>query len=155
MTKSGLEAGDFLCLLIEADEVSPPMIGRAVDVLMDVSEDPAKARKYAQTLLVAFEGYERLPQEIYEIEDCRQYLQALTDAWPYWMHFLAPLPDQWAMVLRALLPASPDQQEISSLLDRLASAMFALHRQIGLPESESTKTVEEAIRAVGLALKGC
>lgn len=155
-----------IALLFSRDEVATHHIGRSTDDLLCLSDDARLSRQLAHGLFLAFEGYDSDPREIHEIPECRAYLQALHHQWPYWMHFLAPVPDQWAMLLLCLLPnntptgipAAPpgtraiDTAALRRLLKQMTLAMMHLHEHHATPENDAQRLFMASTEAISAAM---
>lgn len=94
-------------LRITASEVLNQQIGRCVDELMHLSDHPERVKRLMCGLIIEVEGLEEDARELHNIPECRRFFKALFTQWPHWMHFLAPLPDQWrTLALCVLTPES-------------------------------------------------
>lgn len=96
-----------ICLVFDREEVANPRVGRCVDDLMYLSNSAEHCRRFANSVVFVFDGYNDDPREVHEIPECRAFLATLNAHWPYWMHFLAPIPDLWATFLLCLTPPGP------------------------------------------------
>lgn len=150
-----------ICLMISREEVINPRVGRSVDDLMHLSTCPDRTRRFAHTVLLAMDGWNDDPREIHRIPECRAYLTALTAQWPYWMHFLAPIPDLWGVLLMAQMPPtkrvqlSPgqfaveyDRTALRQLLSNLVNAMNDLHQHHGLDVKTRQQIFEVTMQAI-------
>jgi hypothetical protein len=150
-----------ICVVVSRDEVDNPRVGRSVDDLMHLCGTRENTERFASAVLLVFDGYNDDPRAIHEIPECRQYLSQLHAQWPYWMHFLAPIPDQWSMLLLSLLPRAQritmpngavashyDEQHMRDLLLHLTSAMNNLHKQHGIERALAKQVFDDAIAAI-------
>jgi hypothetical protein len=138
-----------------------PALDDCIDDLRRLIDDVALTRRFAGQLMIAFEGIERDPRQVHVIPACRDWLQALHRRWPYWLHFLAPVPDQWAMWLLAVLPPQTpvtlpngrrgrriDRVALDELLLILISAMQELHHHHQIPPEERQRITDAAFDAI-------
>lgn len=150
-----------ICLVIAREELMQPGVGSSLDTLLHLSSSEENARRFAGSVLLAFDGYNEDPRPIHAIPECRAYLGALTAQWPFWMHFLAPIPDQWSLLLLTLLPpgqrsALPDGrfgqefdiEAMEALLTHQVQAMNNLHQMHKLAPKLCHQVFHQAISAV-------
>lgn len=158
---------DCLCLVFSRSEVESGRIGRAVDDLMCLSDSPVLANQLQHGLLIVFDGYNHDPRDIPEIPECRTYLRALHAQWPYWMHFMAPIPDQWGLLMASLLPqhgttSHPtthahgtfiDPEDMTQLLKQMTDALNRLHVHLQTPVDTQRRLFHTTMDAIDQALK--
>ena len=147
---SGLEAlstdATALVLAIDLDQVTGLALDHCVADLEHLSGSAARTRQFAGAVYLAFNDLDRDPRQVHAIPECRTVLQALHARWPYWLHFLAPVPDLWTVWLLSLLPQTPverlpdgrvgrrmDPVALEELMLDLTLAMNDLHDRHKLP----------------------
>jgi hypothetical protein len=147
---SGLESlgadVSALVLAIDLDQATGLALEHCVDDLVHLSGSAERTHQLAGAVYLAFNGLERDPRQVHAIPECRAVLQALHARWPYWLHFMAPVPDLWTVWLLSLLPQTPeerlpdgrvgrrmDPQALEELMLDLTLAMNDLHDQHKLP----------------------
>lgn len=153
-----------ICLVISREEVMNPRVGRCVDDLMHLSGSRERTEQFAGAVLFVFEGWDHDPREIHAIPECRAFLSALTAQWPYWMHFLAPIPDLWAVMLLSLIPPSKpvplpggrigrafDAPALRALLTNQTNAMNNLHQLHGLDLPTRQRIFQQAMQVIDAA----
>ncbi len=131
---------------------------------MLLSEDDRLRRQLAHGVLFTFSGWDADPREVSDIPECRRYLQALHKEWGFWMHFLAPLPDLWAVLLLSLVkkgeqlpprgkrrPIVVDPTEVTALVTGMALPLDLLHDDMGLDDRERAEIFERSMAAI----EGC
>jgi len=160
--ESGWENGTFdaLVLRIWPDELDPPRIGAAMAQLLPLAEDPQKVRHYRQRLLLEVCGWGDVAL-VDRYRQLRPFMQALDAQWPYWMHFLSLEDDQWAMLLRCLLPdddpafvpGSVYSRRLAYLSARWSTAMVYLYRASALEHAQGDAVAEQATRMMERALR--
>ncbi len=143
------------------EEVEGFRVGRAVDDLMRLSDDARLRRQLQHGLVVTFSGYFADPREVFQIPQCRQFLKAVHAQWPYWLHFLAPLPDAWSVFLLCMLDSEAQSRKGSAVAAslpvravqdfqmELIGACTPLHNAMALPIDERFAIFERASRAIG------
>lgn len=155
---------DAICLIFGREEVSNPRIGRCVDDLLHLSTSREFTLRFASSILFAFDGYNDDPREVHAIPECRAFLRTLNAHWPYWMHFLAPIPDLWATFLLCLTPpAAPvalgpgtfgreyDPEAFKTLLFEQLQAMNNLHQHHALDVPTRQRIFQTAMQAINEA----
>lgn len=162
---------DAICLVFSRAEVCALRVGRAADDLMHLVEDAQLRRKLAHGLFFSFEGWDEDPREVHAIPECRRYLQALNSQWPYWLHFLAPEPAMWGVLLLTLLDGphasgkatrreagqsahTVDMPKVHALLEAMLRPMNMLHRDMALAALESDAIFDNSMAAVQAVLHG-
>lgn len=152
---------DCIVLVIDREEVERLQVGRAVDDLMTLSESPQLRRQLAHGVLFTFSGWDEDPREVTDIPECRAYMQALHAHWRYWLHFLAPLPDIWAILLLCLVDGKPepqpdgrlakriDPEQVQQVVAGMVLPLAVLHKDMGLPDAEHKQVLQKSIDAIG------
>lgn len=155
-----------ICLVFSRQEVEGLRVGRAVDDLMTLSDNARLFRQLQHGLFLTFDGWGDDPREVHQIQACRDYLAAIHRQWPYWLHFLAPVADQWAVLLLCLAgriaPAqgtrpgmkamSVEVGEIHELVDGMLAPLSALHDAMGLTQDEGAAVFDRSLEAIAEAL---
>ncbi len=103
--------------------------------------------------------------EVHQIAQCRDYLAAVHRQWPYWLHFLAPSPDMWAVLILCLAtrtaPAaatggkkgtSIEAGEIGAMIEGMLQPLSLLHDTMGLSQEEGHAIFERSLRAIGATM---
>lgn len=161
---------DAICLVFSRDEVCGLRVGRAVDDLMRLAEDEHLRNMLAHRLFFSFEGWDEDPREVHAIPECRSYLQALNAQWPYWLHFLAPEPAMWGVLLLNLLDGphagghaehraagrsthGVDMNPMHALLVAMLRSMNMLHAGMGLSRLQSEAIFTRSMAAVQAVLR--
>lgn len=150
-----------ICLVFSRQEVEGLRVGRAVDDLMRLSEDMRLCRQLQHGLFVTFDGWDTDPREVHQIPQCREYLTAVHRQWPYWLHFLAPMPDMWAVMLLSLAsstaPAgmdglkagsSVDMGEVDMLIQNMLQPLQLLHDTMQLSDGEGEVILTRSMEAI-------
>jgi len=152
---------DAIVLDFSRQEVEGLCVGRAVDDLMLLSDDRRLRRQLAHSVLFCFSGWDADPREVNDIPECRRYLQALHQQWNFWLHFLAPLPDMWSVLLLCLVEKGEHQPwdgqrrafrvnpvEVKSLVTAMVLPSRLLHDDMGLAERERAEIVDRSLAAI-------
>ncbi len=162
---------DAICLVFSRDEVCGLRVGRAVDDLMRLSEDAQLRQALAHRLFFSFEGWDQDPREVHAIPECRRYLHALNAQWPYWLHFLAPEPAMWGVLLLTLLEGphagghaehrdagqsthGVNMNPVHELMEAMLRPMNALHADMALTRLQSDAIFTRSMAAVQSVLRG-
>lgn len=153
-------------MMFSRTEVEGLRSGRAVDDLMQLSDSARLRRQLAHGVFFSFDGYNDDPREVHQIPECRRYLQAVHAVWPYWLHFLAPEPGMWAVMLLCLagggetVPGtagrtghSTDGASIRGIVEGMLRPMNLLHAEMGLSEQESMELFMGSMGAIEETLR--
>jgi hypothetical protein len=157
-----------IVLVFSREEVMQLRVGRSADDLLTLTDDPQLRERFTHSIFLTFDGFDDDPREVHQIPQCRLFLQALNAQFPYWLHFLAPVPDLWAFVVMCLLepqhvtpvPSTKPGQvawscDIAAVQDVLLSmvpAVRSLHADMGMPQDEGEKILDASMAAVFEAL---
>lgn len=156
---------DGLCLVFSREETQALRIGRSVDDLMLLTDDDRLRRQLAHGVFFSFDGWEGDPREVMFIPECRQYLRQLHAHWPYWLHFLAPQPELWSVLLLCL--ANPvqlasdrpgaakmtvDTGEVRKVVESMLLPLNLLHQDMGLGEAKRQEIFERSMGAIQAVL---
>lgn len=156
---------ELLVLEIHREEIEAGAVGRVASELMELSESPQLRRQLAHGVLFICGGYDHDPREIWQIPEICKFLSALAGQWNYFLHFLAPLPDFWAVLLLALADgqleaqasarscASADPAVVAALLDSMRAAAHLLHRDMQLSPEQSAAVLQRSAAAIEACFK--
>lgn len=146
---------------VVAGDIAP--ILQQLDFMIETRE---LAERWEGQLMVTFDGWDDDPREIAEIAEIRTYFAALTDAWPYWLHFSEKVGDTLPLVLRILCPGHIEQvtagmvgwsfddlDELQRQLLRLFAGMNVLYDRLELPESMNRRVTEEVAQLIESTLQ--
>lgn len=137
---------------VEACDIEP-LLAR-----LDPLTDSRRMALYWQgTLGFYFEGWDQDPRELYEIPEVRTYFRALTDAWPYWWHYIEKDGQAFSLVLGLLCRGRieftgdvsigwrfADQREIQRTIRALHDGVRRLYARLKLSEEDS-RLIEQQI----------
>lgn len=147
-------------IVIHAEDVRSARTGRVIDDLLHLSDSEDHLRQFAHGLqldLRPWPGDSRLPTAIPEV---RQFIQAIDQQWPYWMHFLHPNPTGWRQLLDCILPPRPlalhdaptqrryPREGLDRYIMRLSEALANLHEHYNLDEDQRTSIYGPSINAL-------
>lgn len=156
---------DALCLIFSREETQSLRVGRSVDDLMLLTDDDRLRRQLTHGVFFSFDGWEADPREVMFIPECRQYLRELHAHWPYWLHFLAPQPEMWSVLLLCL--ANPvqlasdrpsatkltvDTGEVRKIVEGMLLPLNLLHQNMGLGETKRQEIFERSMAAIQAVL---
>jgi len=147
---------ELMLLAIPRDEVEAGEIAPVAQQLGFLSETPEMAQRWEGRLGFVFEGWDDEPRETAEIPTIRDYFVALTEVWPFWLHFAEKVGDTLPHVLRllcrghveAVAPGAvgwvfDDLEEVRVQLLQLFARQNVLYEHLGLPESMNERITEE------------
>ncbi|MBX3608873.1 MAG: hypothetical protein KF871_03175 [Hydrogenophaga sp.] len=152
---------DRVVLTLDVHDAEPERLTLCVRDLKQLSASPAQIERFTGSVYFAFRGLERDPRQVHTIPECREVLRGLHGRWPYWMHFLAPEPDLWTVLLLCLLPLGPgvrlpsgrighelDRKALKNLVLDLTSAMHELHDQHRVALAARQRIFKNAMQAI-------
>lgn len=155
MQQAAKEA-DFLVMEFSRREVTSGLIGDALDRLLTLSDSPEHVRRFANGLTFVFQGFDQDPREIYEIPECRAYIQQLTRQWPYWFHFLERAGPSFSSLLCMLCEVKVsgrsksniatsfmNAEEVGCVVMRLFDGMNLLYEQHEFTDAENIAMTEQ------------
>jgi hypothetical protein len=150
-----------LVLTLDLADASGEGLGRCVEDLLHLSDNTLRVEQLSAGLYFAFNGLDRDPRQVHSIPECRDMLRALHQRWPYWMHFLAPVPELWTVLLLCLLPLGPgvrlpngrighelDRKALKNLMLDLSNALNDLHEQHKVPLASRQRIFKAAMHAI-------
>lgn len=155
-----VKATDFILLEFSKQEVQAGLIGTAVERLMLLSDSRENVEKFRGRVSFVFDGYGTDPREIYDIPEIVKYLGAMTDAWPFWYHFLEKEAESVGILTLALsgghaanqkdglTSVRTDVQRLQATMMRLFDGMNVLHEAMDLDESINMAITEEVVQAI-------
>lgn len=148
-------------MIVTRGEAEGLRVGSALDGLLQLVEDERLRRQLVHGLVLSFEGWDGDSLDPSDVPAFRSYLRALHEHWPFWLHFLAPLPEQWSMLLLGLLPSDSSDRagtpgplrrvefgEFWALMESLLAPMNLLHDQMRLGEAARHAVFDGSFAAV-------
>ncbi|ADC64114.1 hypothetical protein [Allochromatium vinosum] len=154
-----IPAGDALRLtvMISRGSVEACDIKLVLARLAPLADSRKVALYWQGTLSFYFEGWEQDPRELYEIPEFRAYFRALTDAWPYWWHYIEKDGQAFSLVLGLLCRGHieftgdvsigwrfADPDEIRRTIRALHEGVSRLYAWLKLSEEDS-RQIEQQI----------
>lgn len=97
------ESNVYNLVLIERPLVERMNIESPLQALKLMAIDAESARQFANCVGLCFEGYE-IEGEVYLDPKVQQYVRALTNRFPYWLHFASKDEDTLFVILNCLAP---------------------------------------------------
>jgi hypothetical protein len=152
---------DILVISITRESVMTCDIAPMLEKLTTLSSTREAALQWEGTLTFVFEGWDDDPRETAEIPEIRAYFAALTEAWPYWLHFAEKVGDTIPHVLRLLCRGRyerprpglvgwrfADFDDIKHLLARLYRGQNAMYDLLELPEEINERISQEIAQLI-------
>lgn len=156
-----------MVVTIPRAQVEDCNVAPALQQLEFMIETRELAERWEGQLTIAFAGWEEDARETAEIPAIRAYFGALTEAWPYWLHFAEKVGDTLPHVLRLLCRGHVEQvaagrvgwrfedlDEVRQQLLRLFLRQNALYERLQLPESMNRRISEEVAQLLESAFSG-
>lgn len=132
-----------------------------------MTETRELAERWEGRVAMVFAGWDADPREVVEIPEVRRYFASLTEAWPYWLHFIEKVGDSLPLVLgllclghrEAIAPgligwAFDDLEEVRKQLMLLFLRQNALYERLGLSESINQRITEEVAQLLESVFSG-
>ena len=117
-------------------------------------------------ITLCFEGWDDDPRETAEIPEIRTYFAALTEKFPYWLHYVEKSGDTFFHVLRLLCTGHYEQktpgmvawcfddlQEMQRICLHLVGQMDKLHRRHNIPCITNRRINEEIAQLIECTLE--
>lgn len=79
---------DPVIVVVSRLDVNANRIKPTLTTLQKFLADSQVTRRYKERVDICFHGYDDDPQELFEIQNVRKFVQQLDDAFPYWLYFL-------------------------------------------------------------------
>jgi hypothetical protein len=136
---------DHLFLVVSRRDVEAGDLSEIIGSLNHLISTVEIARKYRERVDISFDGYDRDPRELWEIQEVRAFAFKLDEQFPYWLFFLDKKLLGLQCLARCFLPPhlTEDAQRqihphrLGELLERRwFPALNALARSVGLNEIE-------------------
>jgi len=155
-------ASDVL-LCISHKAVVELHIAQAIDTLLNLTDEAKTAQRFAHRLSINFEHHTGDPIQAARDRQCLNYLFKLNEHWNYWLHFLAPTPENWLPILSSLAHAKltqPNQgaqpelridvriPNLKAALHPLALSAQQLHLSLELPPDEAFEVFSGSMDAI-------
>jgi len=92
---------DCIVILIPKSVVEQQDLDFTISGLEKLLVDEETIRKSKNKLTVGFDGYDDDPRELYEIDEVKDYIQAITVKFPYWLYFCSTKDHSLWIILMA------------------------------------------------------
>lgn len=155
----------LLVYAITRESVIARDIAPLLDKLRPLSQSRELALRYEGHIAFYFEGWEHDPREIAAIPEIRAYFAALTEAWPYWLHFIEKVGETFSQLLCLLCRGEyvavrdgmacwsfADLNEVQNLVLRLFADMNGLYETLDLPEALNERISQEIAQLLECSL---
>ena len=83
------DAVDFVNLVVSRRDVESEDPSATLRSLQRLTGSPLVARRFVERVDIAFEGYDHVAQELFEIQAVRKFVQQLDAHFPFWLFFLS------------------------------------------------------------------
>mgnify|MGYP006197167231 CR=1 FL=1 len=151
-----------ICPVFGREEVANPRVGRCVDDLMYLSNSAEHCRRFANSVVFVFDGYNDDPRELVDIPQVRTLLAQLEAKWPYWAFFFNQVDDSIKLLLSCAAGSrflgrgavEMDAQCVATALAHGFGGMNEVFDRFGFPESElelMSRGLVEVLEQAGMA----
>lgn len=122
-------------IVVSRSEVEARDPSSVLDALRALIASPDAARQYCESVDIAFQGYDTVREELFEIPEVREFVHALDEQFPYWLFFLDKSALGLQCVAHCFLPpflTAEARQRIhrEQLADLLSNRWFPAMNQI-------------------------
>lgn len=137
-----------------------------LELLKSITSTREQVVAYEGRITFYFDGWDDDPRETAEIPEIRAYFTALTEKFPYWMHYAEKAGDTFIHVMRLLCkghyePKSPevvtwsfdDLEQMKQVVEYLAIQMNRWHRRHNITYLDNQRIHEEVAQLIGATLQ--
>lgn len=145
---------DHLALLVSKEEVIAQDCSQVLLALKSLLDSPEKAAMFRENVDIGFSGYDEDSRELFEIEEVRNFVYKLNDAFPFWLFFLTKFGTGLQCVFLCLMPPFLTEEgrakvfppRLEEFLEkRWLPAMKYVSDCVGMSEEENEKLIERGI----------
>ena len=123
--------------------------------LLSMTTNAAAVREYAGSLVIAIDGYDDDPAELYAIPEVRKFIQKVDDSFPFWFHYCSKVDNTLFILMLCLMPLGNTVTEngvastrlapgaLSELISKLFESMNELYERQGLSKAERSETTRQ------------
>ncbi len=142
---------DPVVIVVGRSDIERGDVSFTLEALNVLKQSPEAARAYRERVDIAFHGYDDRPDELFEIDEVREFVRRLDAKFPYWIYFLSKHYSGLQCIALCLLPpyltregkAKHFPERLQQLVDvRWGPAAEQMCAYAGLPGSEFTQIVE-------------
>lgn len=72
-------------IIVSREEVQAQNTSSVLRALRSFLKSPAIARTYSERLEIAFHGYDNHAEELFEIQEVREFVHLLDEEFPFWL----------------------------------------------------------------------
>ena len=145
---------DHLALVVSREEVIAQDCSQVLSALNALLDSPERAAMFKENVDIGFSGYDEDSRELFEIEEVRDFVLKLDDAFPFWLFFLTKFGTGLQYVFLCLMPPFLTEEgrakvfppRVEALLEnRWLPAMHHIGNYTGTSEEEKEKLTERGI----------
>ena len=135
-------------------------------LLKNISTTRAQVVDFEGRITFVFDGWDDDPRETAEIPEIRAYFSALTEKFPYWMHYAEKVGDTFMHVMRLLCKGhyerkSPevvtwsfdDLEQMKQVVDFLSIQMDRWHRRHNITYQDNQRIHQEVAQLIDATLE--
>lgn len=166
LARASTVKAELLCFTIDRPSVMECDPSALLKLLKDVASTRQQVIDHEGSLTFCFAGWDDDPRETAAIPEIRAYFAALTEVFPYWLHYVEKVDDTLMHVLRLLCtghyePQSPgwmiwrfdDHQELQQVLATLTRHMTQLHHRHNITYPMHCRITEEIDQLIECTLE--
>jgi len=148
-----MQKQNIVTIVITKEEILSGNNARVLEALTGLFASKEKAMEWKERIDIAFDGYNDVQWELFEIPEVRSFVEGLDQKFPYWLFFLSKYTLGLQCITYCMLPpflteegrAKVFPKMIASLLtNRWFPAMNQLCEWGGLSDAEIQKMSEQS-----------
>lgn len=148
---------DPYVIVVSLSDVEALDITSTLEVLKQLIKSPTTSRHFVEKVDIAFEGYDHTSEELFEIQEVREFVHELDEQFPYWLFFLSKYFYGLQCILLCHLPPFLTEEaksrtfpeEIGELLTkRWFPAMNHICEYAGFIERQIERLTENAVKYI-------
>jgi hypothetical protein len=157
---------NMVAIKIEHQSVTDCDPSYMLNLLKNFTSTREQVMAYEGCITFFFDGWDDDPRETAEIPEIRAYFAALTEKFPYWMHYVEKAGDTFMHVMRLLckghyerkLPGAvawsfDDLEEMKQVVEYLAIHMDRWHRRHNITYRDNQRIHQEVAQLIGATLQ--
>jgi hypothetical protein len=142
-------------IVVTRDDINAQATSSVLDALRSLIQSPDRARLFFEQVDIAFDGYNETSEELFEIQEVREFVYALDEEFPFWLYFLTKSGTGLQCIAYCFLPpflTAPAKAEVfpARLNDLLMRRWFPAMNQVcewtGFAEDEIASLTDGSVQ---------
>jgi hypothetical protein len=145
---------DFLLLVVSRDDIESGNIRSTVEALKALNASPELAAHWRERVDIVFAGYDDTRWELFEIQQVRDFVYKLDEAFPFWLFFLSKAHLGLHCIMLCLMPPflKPEAEAeiiperlVDLLLEHWFPAMNRVCEMVGMSEQQIEQMTDRVV----------